>query len=218
MNKTHSLLLIAAFALAACSSKQADNATLASTNGAETPQITDANVAETVFKQHFPEITNFWNQNNQLSYSGSYEEESEGCDMGEELACYPLADGGYLVAFGHNVSGPGCATEYYYWTEQYKDGVLDTATIIKLPEPALEDLLNPSKTGDYQAEIAEFKEMYDESPLSFVYITFNPPTGLSIVLHPYDCDETYPGMAESMRHLNESPLEYAWNGKEFVKQ
>ena len=176
------------------------------------------NIAEEIFREWYPDIKNGYSDD-PFSYASSYDAGCEGCYASLGIHCYPLKEGGYLVAFDNVYAGPGCAGDYNFATWTYKDGVLDTITGI-LPLPELEQLLNPSKTGPYKAEIADFKEMYDNGPLYYLYFIFNPPQSLSVELYPYDCEDTYPGMAESMlsSYDGDKILKYLWNGEKFVKE
>ena len=176
------------------------------------------NIAEEIFREWYPDIKNGYSDD-PFSYASSYDAGCEGCYASLGIHCYPLKEGGYLVAFDNVYAGPGCAGDYNFATWTYKDGVLDTITGI-LPLPELEQLLNPSKTGPYKAEIADFKEMYDNGPLYYLYFIFNPPQSLSVELYPYDCEDTYPGMEETRwnSYYGDPTPTYFWDGEKFVKE
>ena len=179
---------------------------------------TIGNVAEEVFKIRYPEIKDVYYRDSFFG-AGAEPEECEGCNSGQELACFPLKDGGYLVAFCHDFGGPGCASEYQYWTEIYKNGILTDVKDV-LPLPSLEDLLNPSKTENYKNDIAEFRTMFEKSPINFLCYDFQPPQSLLVRLHPWDCEDAYNNMDKVMLDpYNEDKVpEYKWDGEKFVKQ
>lgn len=177
------------------------------------------NVAEELFKKQYPEYKDVYYRDSFFASGGSEPEDCEGCYSGEELACYPLKDGGYLVAFTHVFGGPGCSGEYDYWTQIYKDGVLTDVKDV-LPIPELDDLLNPSKTENYKNDIAEFRAMFEKSPMGFIYYEFQPPMSLSVRLYPWDCEEAYYNMDKVMLspYNDDKVPEYKWDGVKFVKQ
>lgn len=178
-----------------------------------------ATIAETIFKKWYPEIEDSYS-NYPLSISGSYVPDCEGCFAEKGVYCYPLKESGYLVIAESNFAGPGCAGSYSYDTWTYKNGVLDTIADV-LPLPELELLLNPSKTEEYKAEIADFKaNYYDEAPIYYIHYFFTPPISLNVELYPYDCEDTYPGMDETrLKSFNgDKTLEYRWDGIKFVKK
>lgn len=177
------------------------------------------NVAEELFRELYPEIKDTYSPN-PFSIVGSFEEECEGCNSGQELDCYPLNDGGYLVVFTHDFGGPGCSTEYYYWTKYYKDGELTDEVQNILPLPSLDELLNPDKTEDYKNDIAEFRTMFEKSPMDFICYEFQPPMSLTVRLHPWDCEDAYYNMDKVMLDpYNEDEVpEYKWDGEKFIKQ
>ena len=177
------------------------------------------NVAEELFKKLYPEIKDTYSPN-PFSIAGSYDEECEGCSSGEEVDCFPLNDGGYLVAFTHDFGGPGCATEYYFWTKYYKDGELTDEVKDILPQPALDELLNPDKTEDYKNDIAEFRKMFEKSPVDFICYDFQPPVSLTVRLNPWDCEEAYYNMDKvrlDSYQGDQLPV-YLWDGEKFVKE
>ena len=124
-----------------------------------------AKIAEEVFRKMFPEIKEVSCYNDTpLKCYGSNPEEDEGCESGELLACYPLKNGGYIVTVAHDFSGPGCASEYQFYTKKYIDGKISNSADL-FPTPQLDDLLNPAKTAGHESDIAEFRKMYDKSPI-----------------------------------------------------
>ena len=175
-------------------------------------------IAEEIFSKWFPDIKNGYSDD-PFSYAGSYDAGCEGCYASVGIHCYPLKEGGYLVAFDNVYAGPCCAGSYNFSTWTYKDGLEDTISGI-LPLPELEQLLDTSKTGPYKAEIADFKEMYDQGPLYYLYFIFNPPQSLSVELYPYDCEDTYPGMEETRwnSYYGDPTPTYLWDGEKFVKE
>lgn len=176
-------------------------------------------IAEQIVKEWYPDGDYEGYSDSPLSYSCSFDPGCEGCYSAKAFNCYPLEEGGYLVITASVFAGPGCAGDYSYSTWTYKDGVLDTITGI-LPSPELELLLNPEKVDPYKAEIADFKEMYDKAPEYYQYFHFDPPQSLNVELYPYDCEDTYPGMGESMlsSYEGDKTLKYLWNGTKFVKE
>ena len=204
-----------------------ENTTPADTTAVETTaepaaavvEEVNENVAEELFKKQYPEYKDVYYRDSFFASGGSEPEDCEGCYSGEELACYPLKDGGYLVAFTHVFGGPGCSGEYDYWTQIYKDGVLTDVKDV-LPIPELDDLLNPSKTENYKNDIAEFRAMFEKSPMGFIYYEFQPPMSLSVRLYPWDCEEAYYNMDKVMLspYNDDKVPEYKWDGVKFVKQ
>lgn len=182
-------------------------------------EVINENVAEELFIELYPEIKDTYSPNT-FSIVGSYEEECEGCYSGQELDCYPLNDGGYLVAFTHDFGGPGCSTEYYFWTKYYKDGELTDEVQDILPLPSLDELLNPDKTEAYKNDIAEFRIMFEKSPMDFICYEFQPPMSLTVRLHPWDCEDAYNNMDKVMLdpYKDDNVPEYQWDGEKFVKQ
>ena len=151
-----SLLVLTLFS---CEGNQTQNQNKENTTPADTTAVettaepaaavveeVNENVAEELFKKQYPEYKDVYYRDSFFASGGGEPEDCEGCYSGEELACYPLKDGGYLVAFTHVFGGPGCSGEYDYWTQIYKDGVLTDVKDV-LPIPELDDLLNPSKTA-----------------------------------------------------------------------
>jgi hypothetical protein len=181
----------------------------------------DNAVAKEVFKKQFPKTKNIeWYEETPLKCFGYPESESEGCGASEAVACYPLKDGGYMVTFTSEFSGPGCASEYRFWTEKYKDGKL-TGVDGVLPVPNLEDLLNPDKAADYKSDVAKFKsELFDENPHSFICYEFQPPKTLTVRLHPWDCENAYYNMDKVMLdpYNDDKVPVYIWDDEKFVKQ
>ena len=175
-------------------------------------------IAKEIFRKAFPKIKEVYGQN-PYSAHGSEEDECEGCGSGEELACYPLKSDGYLVAFKHDFNGPGCASEYSFWTKTYKNGKL-TKTKITLPLPKLDDLLKPDSIRKYKEDIAKFREMYDKSPDRYVNYEFQPPNSLTVTLHPWDCENAYYNMDKSMLdpYRDEKLPKFIWDGEKFIKQ
>lgn len=177
------------------------------------------NVAEKLFRELYPEIKDTYSSN-PFSIAGSPEEECEGCNSGQELDCFPLKDGGYLVAFTRDFGGPGCATEYYFWTRYYKDGKLTEGVNDVLPMPTLDELLNPDKTEEYKNDIAEFRIMFEKSPEDFICYEFQPPMSLTVRLHPWDCENAYNHMDKVMldSYKGDQLPVYIWDGEKFVKE
>ena len=181
----------------------------------------DNEVAKEIFKKQFPSTKNIeWYKDNPLKCSGYPESESEGCGAGEGLACYPLNGGGYMVTFVSEFSGPGCASEYQFWTKKYIDGKLTEVNNV-LPLPKLENLLNPDKAKNYQSDIAKFKsELFDQNPQNFICYEFQPPQTLTVRLHPWDCENAYYNMDKVMLdpYNDDQVPTYKWDGEKFVKQ
>ena len=175
-------------------------------------QDVDGDIAEEVFKMLFHDIQT-GESYEALSYSGDYEDPCEGCYGGASVYCYPMADGRYLVATNEYFAGPGCSASYNYGTRIYKNGALDTVVGV-LPIPQLDQLLNPSKTGEYQSQIDEFRDMYEAAPLYYLDYKFLPPKGLKVSLYPYDCEEVMLEMDQCMlnEYNNDPLLEYSWDG------
>ncbi|MEE3448349.1 MAG: hypothetical protein VZQ51_07040 [Bacteroidales bacterium] len=175
-------------------------------------------IAEEIFKKEFPKIKEIYSRNPLLA-SGSEPEESEGCDSGEELACYPLKNGGYLVVFKHDFSGPGCASEYSFWAKKYNDGKLSAVKDV-LPVPALEDLLDPGKAADYKKDVDEFRKMFQEAPENYLCYEFQPPESLTVRLHPWECEEAYFNMDKVMKdpYNGDKVPEYKWDCEKFLKK
>jgi hypothetical protein len=224
-----SLLVLTLFS---CEGNQTQNQNKENTTPADTTAVettaepaaavveeVNENVAEELFKKQYPEYKDVYYRDSFFASGGSEPEDCEGCYSGEELACYPLKDGGYLVAFTHVFGGPGCSGEYDYWTQIYKDGVLTDVKDV-LPIPELDDLLNPSKTENYKNDIAEFRAMFEKSPMGFIYYEFQPPMSLSVRLYPWDCEEAYYNMDKVMLspYNDDKVPEYKWDGVKFVKQ
>ena len=224
-----SLLVLTLFS---CEGNQTQNQNKENTTPADTTAVettaepaaavveeVNENVAEELFKKQYPEYKDVYYRDSFFASGGSVPEDCEGCYSGEELACYPLKDGGYLVAFTHVFGGPGCSGEYDYWTQIYKDGVLTDVKDV-LPIPELDDLLNPSKTENYKNDIAEFRAMFEKSPMGFIYYEFQPPMSLSVRLYPWDCEEAYYNMDKVMLspYNDDKVPEYKWDGVKFVKQ
>ena len=224
-----SLLVLTLFS---CEGNQTQNQNKENTTPADTTAVettaepaaavveeVNENVAEELFKKQYPEYKDVYYRDSFFASGGSEPEDCEGCYSGEELACYPLKDGGYLVVFTHVFGGPGCSGEYDYWTQIYKDGVLTDVKDV-LPIPELDDLLNPDKTEDYKNDIAEFRAMFENSPMGFIYYEFQPPMSLSVRLYPWDCEEAYYNMDKVMLspYNDDKVPEYKWDGVKFVKQ
>ena len=224
-----SLLVLTLFS---CEGNQTQNQNKENTTPADTTAVettaepaaavveeVNENVAEELFKKQYPEYKDVYYRDSFFASGGSEPKDCEGCYSGEELACYPLKDGGYLVAFTHVFGGPGCSGEYDYWTQIYKDGVLTDVKDV-LPIPELDDLLNPSKTENYKNDIAEFRAMFEKSPMGFIYYEFQPPMSLSVRLYPWDCEEAYYNMDKVMLspYNDDKVPEYKWDGVKFVKQ
>lgn len=224
-----SLLVLTLFS---CEGNQTQNQNKENTTPADTTAVettaepaaavveeVNENVAEELFKKQYPEYKDVYYRDSFFASGGSEPEDCEGCYSGEELACYPLKDGGYLVVFTHEFGGPGCSGEYDYWTQIYKDGVLTDVKDV-LPIPELDDLLNPSKTENYKNDIAEFRAMFEKSPMGFIYYEFQPPMSLSVRLYPWDCEEAYYNMDKVMLspYNDDKVPEYKWDGVKFVKQ
>ena len=224
-----SLLVLTLFS---CEGNQTQNQNKENTTPADTTAVettaepaaavveeVNENVAEELFKKQYPEYKDVYYRDSFFASGGSEPEDCEGCYSGEELACYPLKDGGYLVVFTHEFGGPGCSGEYDYWTQIYKDGVLTDVKDV-LPIPELDDLLNQSKTENYKNDIAEFRAMFEKSPMGFIYYEFQPPMSLSVRLYPWDCEEAYYNMDKVMLspYNDDKVPEYKWDGVKFVKQ
>lgn len=225
-----SLLVLTLFS---CEGNQTQNQNKENTTPADTTAVettaepaaavveeVNENVAEELFKKQYPEYKDVYYRDSFFASGGSEPEDCEGCYSGEELACYPLKDGGYLVVFTHEFGGPGCSGEYDYWTQIYKDGQLLDDEKDVLPVPTLDELLNPDKTEDYKNDIAEFRAMFEKSPMGFIYYEFQPPMSLSVRLYPWDCEEAYYNMDKVMLNPNNDDKmpEYKWDGVKFVKQ
>lgn len=225
-----SLLVLTLFS---CGGNQTQNQNKENTTPADTTAVettaepaaavveeVNENVAEELFKKQYPEYKDVYYRDSFFASGGSEPEDCEGCYSGEELACYPLKDGGYLVAFTHVFGGPGCSGEYDYWTQIYKDGQLLDDEKDVLPVPTLDELLNPDKTEDYKNDIAEFRAMFEKSPMGFIYYEFQPPMSLSVRLYPWDCEEAYYNMDKVMLspYNDDKVPEYKWDGVKFVKQ
>ncbi|MBQ9214226.1 MAG: DUF3256 family protein [Bacteroidales bacterium] len=179
-----------------------------------------AKIAEEVFRKLFPEIKEVSCYNDTpLKCYGSNPEEDEGCESGELLACYPLKNGGYIVTVAHDFSGPGCASEYQFYTKKYIDGTISNSADL-FPMPQLDDLLNPAKTAGHESDIAEFRKMYDKSPIDYICYDFQPPKTLSVRLHPWDCEDAYHNMDKVMLdpYNGDKIPEYTWDGEKFVKE
>ena len=214
-----SLLSLALFSCGGETQINIDNLNINVETPAVVVDVDTVPVAEQIAKEWNPDVTFEGSSDGPLSYSCSYDPGCEGCYSAEAFNCYPLEDGGYLVITAYVFAGPGCAGEYSYSTWTYKDGVRDTISGI-LPSPELELLLKPEKMEQYKAEIADFKEMYDKAPVYYQYFHFDPPQSLNVELYPYDCEDTYPGMGESMlsSYEGDKTVKYLWNGKNFVKE
>ena len=232
MKKSYIIFAAVAFALCSCggnlnsrSQSKQDNALQQTKKVIDTQLIVEdeniegqkdkENIAEEVFKMLFPNV-NESESFSPFSYSGHYEEECEGCDAGASVYCYPMTDDRYLVVTKEYFAGPGCSESYYYGTRIYKNGALDTVTGV-LPMPPLDWLLNPSKISNYQSQIAEFRNMYDNAPLNYLQYKFFPPDALNVGLYPFDCEDVLFEMDQCMLsgyHHDILP-EYVWDGKCF---
>lgn len=173
-------------------------------------------IAKEVFKKEFPKIKEVYG-NKLYSAYGSEGEECEGCGSGESVAIFPLKKGGYLATFTHDFNGPGCASEYHFWTKTYKDGKLSSIKNV-LPLPKLEDLLKPNTAGKHKKDFTEFKKMFDKSPMDYISYEFQPPTSLTIRLHPWDCENAYNNMDKYMLdpYKNDQLPTYIWDGEKFT--
>ena len=200
----------------------ADTAAVETTSEPATAVVYEINenVAEEIFKKLYPEYKEVYYRDSCFASAGGEPEDCEGCYSGEELACYPLKDGGYLVAFTREFGGPGCSTEYYFWTRIYKDGQLTKEVEDVLPVPTLDELLNPDKTEEYKNDIAEFRTMFEKSPMDYICYEFQPPTSLTVRLHPWDCEDAYNHMDKVMLdpYNDDKVPEYKWDGVKFVRQ
>ena len=214
-----SLMALALFSCGGETQINIDNLNINVETPAVVVDVDTVPVAEQIAKEWNPDVTFEGSSDGPLSYSCSYDPGCEGCYSAEAFHCYPLDEGGYLVITAYVFAGPGCAGEYSYSTWTYKDGVRDTISGI-LPSPELELLLKSDKVDQYKAEIADFKEMYDKAPVYYQYFHFDPPQSLNVELYPYDCEDTYPGMGESMlsSYEGDKTVKYLWNGKGFVKE
>ena len=176
-------------------------------------------IAEQIVKEWYPDGTYEGYSDSPLSYTCSFDPGCEGCYSAKTFNCFPLEEGGYLVITASVFAGPGCAGDYSYSTWTYKDGVLDTITGI-LPSPELELLLNPDKTEDYKNDIAEFRKMFEKSPVDFICYDFQPPVSLTVRLNPWDCEEAYYNMDKvrlDSYQGDQLPV-YLWDGEKFVKE
>jgi len=183
-----------------------------------TPQeeTNNVNIAEICFQKINPDIKQF--RGDKLSCEGFGEEESEGCNSGAIVACYPFKDGRYLVVTSNFFSGPGCNADYWFGSNIYQNGNLDTTQVNALPIPKLDELLNPQKVDNYKKQIAEFRKMFDPNPDNYLYYEFLPPNKLKVELYPWDCEDAYCEMNKCMLSSNydDKVLEYNWNGEKFV--
>ncbi len=186
-------------------------------------QQADANkggkIAEEVFKKMYPDITSIeCYDDSPMKCTGYPKEECEGCMANEEIACYPLNDGGYLVVNASAFGGPGCSTEYSFGTNKYVNGTIQD-TDIKLPLPKLDDLLKPEKVERYKDNIAKFREMFNENPEGFLCYEFLPPDTITVRLHPFECEGAYFDMDKVMldNYNGDKIPEYKWDGEKFVK-
>ncbi len=227
------ILSLLALALFSCGGNQPQNQNKETTTPADTVAVettaepatavvyeVNENVAEEIFKKQYPEYKEVYYRDSVFASAGGEPEDCEGCYSGEELACYPLKDGGYLVAFTHEFGGPGCSGEYDYWTQIYKDGQLLDDMKDVLPIPTLDELLNPDKTENYKNDIAEFRAMFEKSPMTYLCYEFQPPKSLTVRLHPWDCDMAYNNMDKVMLdpYNDDKVPEYKWDGAKIVKQ
>ena len=228
-----SILSLLVLTLFSCEGNQTQNQNKENTTPADTTAVettaepavavveeVNENVAEELFKKQYPEYKDVYYRDSFFASGGGEPEDCEGCYSGEELACYPLKDGGYLVVFTHEFGGPGCSGEYDYWTQIYKDGQLLDDEKDVLPVPTLDELLNPDKTEDYKNDIAEFRAMFEKSPMNYLFFEFQPPKSLTVRLYPWDCDMAYNNMDKVMLNPNNDDKvpEYKWDGVKFVKQ
>lgn len=212
-------IIFSAVAFALCSCVENSNGHVQNQESVKVDTLAsndNGNIAEEVFNLLFPGVK-YAEGYDEFSYSGDYEEGCEGCYSGASVYCYPMTDGRYLVVSKEYFAGPGCSASYYYGTRVYKNGALDTIVGV-LPIPQLDQLLNPSMTREYQSQIAEFREMYDEAPLYQLDYRCLPPNGLKVSLYPYDCEEVLYEMDECMlsEENHDKLLEYAWDGKSFT--
>lgn len=217
------IIFAAAFAMCSCGGNsngrvqnhETDTLSVSVMDDVLTPND-NGNVAEEVFKLLFPGVKNA-DGDDALSYGGDYEEECEGCYSGASVYCYPMADGRYLVVSKEYFAGPGCSASFNYGTRVYKNGVLDTIVGV-LPTPQLDQLLNPSKTKEYQSQIAEFRELYDAAPLFYLDYFLLPPNGFKVSLYPFDCEDVLLEMDQCMfsEYNHDRLLEYVWDGKSFT--
>ena len=83
-----------------------------------------------------------------------------------------------------------------------------------------DDLLNPAKTAGHESDIAEFRKLYDKSPIDYICYDFQPPMTLSVRLHPWDCEDAYHNMDKVMLdpYNGDKIPEYTWDGEKFVKE
>ena len=173
----------------------------------------DSNIALKIFKMKYPSMKKP-EPNSKYSCS-AFEEGCEGCYNSESVYCFPMKNGGYLVAEMHEDAGPGCSSNYIFGTSIYNDGKLQDSENA-LPVPTLDELINPNKAKDYASQVAEFRKMYDKSSMDYLCYEFNPPETISVRLNPWDCEEAYFEMDKVM--LNTGIPEYKWDGEKFVKQ
>ncbi|MBR4266866.1 MAG: hypothetical protein IKQ46_12505 [Bacteroidales bacterium] len=176
--------------------------------------------AKDIFMKKHPEIKSIeWYQETPLKCYGYPEEACEGCNSSEALACYPLNDGGYLVVFESAFGGPGCSTEYSFYTQKFLNDKFTNVDKI-LPLPQLDDLLNPDKTANYKQDIDEFRKLYEKSPDNYLCYEFQPPKTLTVRLHAWDCEEAILNMDKVMLdpYQNDKVPQYKWDGEKFVKE
>ena len=224
------ILSLMALALFSCGGANQNNGNVANNDSITTESLktsveeeaandwkVDTTIVRAIFKRWFPDRDDFGDE---LYYNASNETDCEGCNSETTVYCYPMKDGRYLVVVRDGFAGPGCAEALSYATWTFNGGVYDTISDI-LPVPELEQLLNPSKTEEYKAEIEDFKEnYYKEAPLYYLNLEFAPPQFMQIELYPYDCQDTYAGMEESRlnSYSGDEIPKYIWDGERFIKQ
>ena len=179
-------------------------------------EIDEPNIAEVIFKLIHPSMKK--TESHTTLTCSSFEEGCEGCYNGEAVYCFPMPDGGYLVAEVHEDAGPGCSTNYIFGTSTYKDGKVQNIDNV-LPLPKLDDLIDPDKAEKYESQVKEFRQMYEKSPMDYLCYNFNPPETMYVVLHPWDCEEAYCEMDKVMldTYNDDQVPTYRWDGEKFVK-
>ena len=227
MKKAFTFAALCALTLCACgggnTSQTQDNSTQQSSDTltvstTETPVQKSENgvdVTKIVFNKLFPEIKNCYIESG-YSCSGSYELDEEGSEAGASVYCVPFSDEGYFVLSESYFAGPGCSPDYEYGSWIYKNGSLDTTQNI-LPMPKFDDLINPNKAANYQAQATSFRDMYNHNPILHIKYSFISQDSMVVALFPYDCDEVFYEADKYMlaHHNNDQNPIYKWNGKKF---
>ena len=151
-----------------------------------------------------------------VEYSES-DEPDEAFFVDDEVGCFPLKSGGWVVCHQHIEAAESTPGYYAYETFKYDGTKLEKADFLVVP--SIDELLDAQKCRGHEEMVEQIKKNYSSRPKDFLVYDFTAlQKTIEINLRPIDYESEEESGNWSEAHFDlVKPVVYRWNGERFVK-